>query len=347
MTVWNMLPHHNSEPVIGSAPLAEMETRSAAITTVLPNFFIVGAPKAGTTALYHYLDQHPEIYMSPIKEPNYFASEVRPENLSETLQEQSRNDQAALCEYLRGSMLEKRFGALVTNWDDYVELFRNVKGESAIGEASVTYLWSVTAAKNIRARISDARIVMVLRNPAERAYSQYLENLTNSRIHNSLREQIQFSARSSGGPFQPMRPFLELGLYYEQVKRFLGQFPREKICILWYEHYQTNPKQAMTDIFRFLGVDPTFEPNTKERHLEPRVHRSFAVSHFLKRYGIWQRLRTLSPRFLVPQLRALAFRKRQSVKMTHEDRQLLIDYYKDDVKKLSGLLNRDLQHWLC
>ncbi len=344
MTWVDMLPHHNSEPATGSARLVEVETRPTA--TVLPNFFIIGAPKAGTTALYHYLDQHPEIYMSPIKEPNYFASEVRPENLSEHLQAQSRDDQAALSEYLRGPMLEKRFGAFVTNWDDYVKLFRNVKRERAIGEASVTYLWSLTAAAKIREKITDARIIMILRNPTDRAYSQYLENLANSRISNSLREQVQASVLCPGGPFQPMRPFLELGLYYGQVKRFLEQFPRQKICILWYEDYQANPKQAMIDVFRFLGVNPAFEPNMMVRHLQPQIHRSVAVSQFLKRYGMWQRLKTLSPNFLVPHLRAFVFRKRQSLKMTHEDRQLLIDYYKDDVERLSGLLNHDLQHWL-
>src|SRR5436853_5806169 len=90
----------------------------------MPNFFVVGAPKAGTTSLYHYLDQHPEVYMSPIKEPNYFSSEVRPENLSEELQERSRNDLQAVKEYLRGPMSEKRFGGMVLEWEDYLRLFQ-------------------------------------------------------------------------------------------------------------------------------------------------------------------------------------------------------------------------------
>jgi hypothetical protein len=108
--------------------------RNQFITTALPNFFIVGAPKAGTTALYHYLDQHPEIYMSPIKEPNYFAAEIRPENFSEELQKQIGRDQKALGGYLRGSMQEKRFGGLVSDWADQM-LFRHVKKEKAIGES--------------------------------------------------------------------------------------------------------------------------------------------------------------------------------------------------------------------
>ena len=80
----------------------------------LPNFFIAGAPKSGTTSLYHYLDQHPQIYMSPIKEPHYFAPEIRMERLSERLRERAERDARALREYLDGPMREKRFGGPVT-----------------------------------------------------------------------------------------------------------------------------------------------------------------------------------------------------------------------------------------
>src|SRR4051812_38262537 len=91
----------------------------------VPNLFLVGAPKAGTTSLYHYLDQHPEIFMSPIKEPCYFASELRPENVCDELQPWIEQEMETLREYLRGDMSEKRFGGLVSKWDDYVALFRN------------------------------------------------------------------------------------------------------------------------------------------------------------------------------------------------------------------------------
>jgi hypothetical protein len=86
----------------------------------LPNFFIAGAPKAGTTSLYHYLGQHPEIYMSPIKEPNYFASEIRLGQFSEHLRPRAEQDLAPLRAYLNGPMREKRFGSLISEWPDYL-----------------------------------------------------------------------------------------------------------------------------------------------------------------------------------------------------------------------------------
>ena len=109
--------------------------------------------------------------MSPIKEPNYFASEVRPDNFSEELQQQISHEMHTLQEYLRSPMGEKRFGGILQEWEDYLRLFQNVNGEKAIGEASVCYLWSRTAAANIFCRIPGAKIIMILRDPVERAFS--------------------------------------------------------------------------------------------------------------------------------------------------------------------------------
>jgi hypothetical protein len=135
-----------------------------------PNFFIVGAPKAGTTSLYSYLDQHPQIYMSPIKEPSYFASELRPENFHSQFQLRMLREAENVRKYLAGPMTEKRFGGPVVDWESYLRLFQNAREGQAIGEASASYLWSASAAGNISARIPGARIVMILRDPAERAY---------------------------------------------------------------------------------------------------------------------------------------------------------------------------------
>src|SRR5580704_13791477 len=116
-----------------------------------PNFFIVGAPKAATTSLYHYLDQHPQVYMSAIKEPHFFAAEVREENCDVYVRGEIARDRRALREYLAGPMLEKRLGGIVGDWRDYLKLFAGAKDELALGEASPCYLWSPTAAERIAA----------------------------------------------------------------------------------------------------------------------------------------------------------------------------------------------------
>ena len=111
----------------------------------LPNFFIIGAPKAGTTSLYHYLDQHPDIFMSAIKEPHFFAAEIREEHFGPELRRRMACENRGLRDFLSGPMREKRFGGIVADWEDYVRLFANAIDESALGEASVCYLWSPTA----------------------------------------------------------------------------------------------------------------------------------------------------------------------------------------------------------
>jgi Sulfotransferase family len=273
---------------------------------MLPNFFIAGAPKSGTTSLYHYLDQHPEIYMSPIKEPHYFASEIRLERFSEGLRPKAEQDAHALRAYLDGPMREKRFGGVVTEWRDYLKLFHQAEAQKAIGEASVCYMWSESAAANIRRAIPDARIILVLRNPVEMAFSMYLQTVASGAIDCTFREAIEMGLDQRGGKIDVMHPFLDLGLYYEQVKRFLAAFPEERVRIYWYEDYQADPARMLAAVFRFLEVDSNFSPDLSKRYLEASM-----------------------PNVLLDQA----------------DRAFLTEFYRNDIRELAGLLRRDLSGW--
>lgn len=134
-----------------------------------PNFFLVGAAKAGATSLYAYLRQHPQIYMSPIQEPNFLADEIHPENFSPEFRMRIARWQVDFRSYLDGPMTERFPSGPVSDNGDYLRLFRRAGGHMAIGEASPSYLWSKTAPSNIAERCPQARILMVLRNPIERA----------------------------------------------------------------------------------------------------------------------------------------------------------------------------------
>ncbi len=309
---------------------------------VLPNFFIVGAPKAGTTSLYHSLDRHPQIYISPVKEPCYFASEIRPENFSEEHAPRIRREAQDLREYLNGPIREKRFSGVVSDWDDYLKLFQDATEKTAIGEASVCYLWSPTAAQNIISRIPNAKIIIILRDPAERAFSQYLHTVTAGLVHNSFREQVEQSVRSPGGKFDVFHPFLELGLYYQQVKRYLDLFPKQNLRIYFYQEHA----EMVPDILRFLNVDSSLAPAAIERHLEARVPRALNASYFLKKTGVWQGAKRITPQAFLPLLRRTVFQQRKDVAMDTKDRQYLIAYYRDDIARLSTLLDRDLTAWM-
>lgn len=301
--------------------------------TAGPNFFIVGTGKAGTTSLYRYLSQHPQIYMSPIKEPSYFASEVRLENLSPAFRKHVRRQSIGMSNPL---------GWLVLDWNEYLELFRNANGEKAIGEATPSYLWSESAAANIHARIPHAKIIMMLRDPAERAFSQYLHQLSEGLTRYTFREQIEKSARGGHRELSILYPFLEVGLYYDQVKRYEHYFPSHQIRIYWYEEAWRRPQWLLSDIFEFLEVDPAFQPDLAERTLQRRAPRAPALNYLLKKYEIWPRMKRLIP----PSLRAMAFHRGKNLVLDTKDRQFLIAYYREDIRNLAALLNRDLSAWL-
>ena len=205
-----------------------------------PNFFIVGAPKCGTTSLYHYLDQHPQIYMSPIKEPHYVADEIRLENFTEEMRRRTESRLPALRTYLHGPMKAKFWGGPASEFSDYLKLFQHARTEKAIGEASVCCLWSKTAPGNIATLFPRARIIIILRDPTERAYSQYLHMLTFARSAISFSTFMSQSMNSKGTRIGELYPFLEFGLYCEQIRRYFTLFPRDYIRIYFYEDYQRN-----------------------------------------------------------------------------------------------------------
>jgi hypothetical protein len=307
-----------------------------------PNFFIVGAPKSGTTSLFHYLDQHPQVFMSAVKEPCYFASEIRPENFSAEYRKIIVSSGGP--DLRRGDpKVDKRFSGVAATWQDYLALFDGATGEAAIGEASVCYLWSPTAARNIFARIPNARIIAVLRHPADRAWSQYLQGVANGHVRRSFRAQIDACIASHEEQFSPTHPFLEFGMYCRQIKTYFDLFPRENIRIYF---YQDGLAAIVADVFRFLNVNPAFSPDLSRRHLEAATSETgTALFRMLRKYNLWHSLRKLAPASVRPLFRKLAFRRRAVTPMNHEDRRFLCEYYKEDVQRLALLVNRDLTSW--
>jgi hypothetical protein len=310
----------------------------------LPNFFIVGAPKAATTSLYHYLDQHPQIYMSAIKEPHYFAAEIREENCDPKLRRRMARENRGLREFLSGAMTQKRFGGIIADWQDYVRLFANAANKSALGEASVCYLWSPTAPARIAERIPDAKILVMLRDPADRAFSQYLHCLGNGAIRCSFREYIQRNLRHHSGQFCVHYPFLEFGLYSEQVNRYLERFG-PNVWLGFHEDFKDHPTEMLQDICRFLAVAPEFSPDMVHQHLQAQVPR-MAVIGWLKQSGFWEAAARVTPTSLRPLIRYGLIRRPGATRMDPADRHYLVDFYREDIRKLANLVGRNLDSWL-
>lgn len=285
--------------------------------------------------------------MSPVKEPCYFASEVRGGNFAAPFRVAAlRNSEAlhkALNEPAQTGPLPE---GIVTDWDDYTKLFRGASHASAVGEASVCYLWSPSAAANIHAAIPHARILMILRDPAERAFSQYLHNARDGVVRRSFRQQIEHALRTPTSDFEPSYPFLENGMYFEQVKRYQALFPSAQIRVFLYHEAWQDPERFLAAVFEFLSVDPNFAPNVSARQLEQRAPRNLAANYLLSKSGAGAMLRSRVPQALRGLARGVLFKPQGSAAMEDRDREFLREYYRDDVIKLASLLQRDLNCWL-
>lgn len=316
------------------------------MTAPATRLFIVGAPKAGTTSLYHYLDQHPQIYMSPIKEPHFFSDEIRFENFSAEMQAMPGASTAALRAYLDGPAKEKFSGGPVTNWNDYRKLFAGAENETVVGEASTCYLWSPSAAANIAAAFPDAKILMVLRNPSDRAFSQYRHMLSFAPKRISFSDHLNASVAHSGARISELFPFLQFGLYGEQVSRYLAIFPRNRVHIAFYEDYLRAPADFLRNICKFLEVDPCFAFDLAAKHMQAAVPHSYVLKNSLKNLGIWNLARALSPPAMRASFRHLIFQPAHALSLSPGERRRLRDFYRRDIQRLSELLKKDLSAWL-
>lgn len=244
--------------------------------------------------------------MSPLKEPHFFSSEIREQNFGPRLRRNVVRDAAALRRYLDGPMREKRCGGIVSEWNDYRRLFANATDEPQLGEASVCYLWSPSAPIGIAQQIPAAKILVMLRHPAERQFSEYRQSLRSGAVRCSFRDYIRRGLQHRSAPFSIYHPSLELGLYGEQMRRYLGLFG-ENVWVGFHDDFRRRPQQVYGDICRFLGVSGDFAPDMLRRYREGGTEHD-----------------PMDPR----------------------DRRTLIDLYRDDIALLATLLKRDLSDWL-
>lgn len=311
-----------------------------------PNFFLVGAPKAGSTSLYHHLRQHPDIYMSPIKEPCYFSFEVSPENFVPSQRARVARSIQEAREYLRGPMDKPIASGIVREWDLYLRLFEAAGAQRAVGEATVGYMVSPHAAGAIADRIPHAKILMVLRSPIDRAFSQYLHILAEGAVTSGFQQYVRACLRHSGEGFGIHEPFVEMGFYAAQVQRYIDHFPRNQIRIWIYEEHLAQPRELLRQIFRFLDVDEEFQPDTSTRYHQPRIPKMAGASRALQ----WARTTSFSRNVLPAQIRRAVrdvfYRSPGAVAMSAADRTLMREFYAGDVHKLESILNRDLSGWL-
>lgn len=311
-----------------------------------PNFFLIGTVKGGTTSLHRYLDQHPDIYLSPIKEVNYFSKDDIDSNL---FAKDYRHDIAIdLAKYFKEGMPHPVHIAHVTDEKSYLKLFSKADKAKAIGEMSLSYMLYEKTPKKIKATYPNAKIIAMLRNPAERAFSQYIMNLKQGKIleNDFIKEICQDDQQEKKG-WGANHQYLMIGKYYEQLKRYYDIFPKEQIKVFLFDDYLKNPDQIVQEMFEFLEVDANITINTTEKANEGGVPKLKKINYFLNQSGIISWAKNNLPRNWRSTFKNLMYKTDKSSipTMTSEQREFLINYYTADILQLEKLIGRDLKSW--
>jgi len=293
----------------------------------LPNFLIIGAQKAGTTSLYSYLNQHPQIYMSPVKEPNYFAYDERLDS---------------------GGQIRPRAAKIVSTLEDYEALFDGIHDETAWGEASPSYLYSARAPFRIHELIPDARMIAILRDPVERAFSNFVHTVRGGREPlRDFNEAIAAEDERIRQGWGPLFHYKHKGLYFQQLSRYLRIFDRSQFCIFLFDDLRRDPQGLAITALRFLEVDDQFRLDVSEKHNVsglPKNNLSGRAYAALRRNDLFV---ALGKKVIPYGVRRLA---RSSVseapELPLETRKSLIEEFRDDILRLQELIGRDLTAWL-
>jgi hypothetical protein len=301
-----------------------------------PNLFVIGAAKSGTTSLHDYLDGHPDIYMSPLKEPGYFSPDAPP---------------------------PRKHFKHTDSLEHYLTLFRDAKDEKIVGESSTYYLYSRQAPGLIHDFEPNAKIVVMLRNPVDMAFSMHGHRFThdNESIEDFGAALAADEAPDHGGPERDERirregTYVERAHYAEQLGRWFAAFPRDQIHVMVFEDFIADSAAEFRRLLEFLRVDPAYRPADFSPHNTAHRLKKGPVTRLVRSVPAqWLRHRGL-PAVIGDQRAARIGRRIGEGSLVREDapkrkldpqlRERLEAELSDDIDLLSEMLGRDMkQTW--
>ena len=294
---------------------------------IKPNFIIIGAMKAATTSLYTYLKQHPDVFMTSIKEPKFFNNFNKDSEFK-----------------IQGKGLVK-----IKTLEQYQNLFQEAINEIAIGEASPSYIFDENCHILIKKILPRVKIIAILRQPVDRAYSNFLhakraDKEKDTDFEKAFTEENEMLRKGIKTHY-----YLEKGFYYKQLKRYYDVFPTEQIKIILFEDMIKSPEKITREIFEFLNIDSSFTPNTSKKANVSGVPKGTLgwIVMKLRKNNLMPDIEfsKILPKFIVNLILNTIYSKPKKISNTVK-KKLTEQYYIKDIRKLEKLINRDLSIWM-
>ena len=293
---------------------------------MLPNFLIIGASKCGTTALYYYLKQHPEISFPDLKEPKYFSS------LNESFPHNGIGDRS----------VDKY---VIKSLPAYKKLFADIDNKR-VGDASPDslYFYDKTAI-HIKETLGDIPIIIMLRNPVKRAFSAFMYLKRDSREKLNFSDGLLAENKRLEDNWDFIWGYKKCGLYYNRVKLFMDNFSNVKVILQ--EDLKNDTLASLQDIYSFLELDTKFKTDVSIKHNESGIPNNIFSKFLLSRNNIFSTFfRELMKRFIPRDLlEKVASKSLESMPILEKDEIALKPYFFNDICKLEKLINKDLSSW--
>jgi len=276
------------------------------------NTFIVGAPKAGTTSLHYYLQQHPDVCMSEIKEPNYFTAQ---------------------------EVVKLYYDVSSVNSEDWYHSIFAEPTRKVIGEGSVSYLFYPEVAQKIYEYNPEARILIILRNPVQRAFSHYLMDCRLGLCNISLEEILDKPSKYPHFYLQ----FVELGMYHQQINRYIDVFGHKQVKVMFYDDLKTEPDLFIDQVFSFLAlrsIDVNMVVKNKFKQPSSKIIAKLYQFKWMRSY-----LNIFFPKGFLLKIKSVIFKDSKKPILDPSIKRKLSEIYKNDIVELSKLLSKDLSAW--
>lgn len=295
---------------------------------------MIGAGKSGTTSLYEYLNDHPEVFMSPVKETNFFALE------GEKLVDQ-KDDPNQMHHYPWSVM----------DVQSYHNLFRGVINEKAIGEVSPMYMYSEKAAFNIKKSMPEVKLIVILRQPADRLYSRYLHLARENRLPTSSFED----ALDKDSIWWKRNDLVQEGFYHSHLTKYFQLFPKEQIHVVLYDDFRVNPKAVMKEIYQYIDVDASYSPNMDtefnvsgivvNKRLDNIIGQNSLVKSWICKASPSLSNYLLGNKRLKSWVNRVRNKNLRRPPLSQYLKGQINEIYSTEIDNLQALINRDLSHW--